>query len=1185
MPRSLQLKPELKKSIKALLPRNAFASQQALAEHLGLSRDVVSRFLNAKPVDRLNAEEICRALGCDVREVTYIEEAEVNTEETQTKQTKIDSGEATDDSSLFDYSARTKELETLRQWIIEDKCRVILIEGMKGMGKAHLSYQLVQQIKNNFDYVILRSLDQYESIDDLLTDLLYFLNDEEDVKELDTKQKLDNIMSKLKSFRCLLILTNIEWAIQQNSFDFQDTNYNVLLKEIAEKQEKSCLVMTSNIEPREISLLLAQNTSSRCLKIEPLPVEAIKHIFNRVGSFEGREEDWKLLRKTYEGNPFVLVNVAINIKKSFAGNITHFISYCEENNSCNFVVNGTEEFIKEQLKNLSETEQDIMYWLAIYRNPISLFELKDIMGELFSDQILIITKHLKSRFFVESKNEGVLIQPPMIRDYLIKKLINDMTEEIVDNNLNFLNLFPLFLPTATIKVREDQEKFILKPIIGKLKAKLNTNDQIKEHLIKILQEHKNNKSDRYTGGNIVNLLRYLGTLEKQDFSNLVLKNANLRRISLKDTDFTGSNLSNSMFLNGFSNIISVAFSPDGKWLAIGDTNAQIYLWKVGESRPILHHVINCNNFWVRAIAFSPDSKIITSGGEDGNIHLWEVETRRTIAIFSGHLDRIRALSYSANGQLLASSSDDRTVRIWDFNRKELITVLTKHQDKVRWVIFHPYKDTLISASQDNQICLWDVNPSGAKLISPFRLKENQNNLLRAIAISPDGELLASGTDDGMVRLWNLETGQFKQSLSHNHNDWIRSLAFSPNGDKIASASEDTTIGISDVKTGKHLHTLRGHTRRVWSIDFHPKLPWLVSGEMGFNVRIWNYQSGECLREGQGYTQEIKPITYSPNGKILAVGTNQGIVYLKDSLEGKTKAEISSYSGNILSLAYSPDAQILIGGSDDTRLYIWDTFNNNRLITSLAKHKNWIRTVAYSPDGKFIATGSDDKTVKLWDAYSYKLLRTFPGHTDWIQSICFHPTQPLLISGSNDGAIKFWDINNLKNPDPLVKIFQSSQREVWKVAISPDGKLMASGSNDNTICIWDLESEKREPIIIIKDHRNWISSVAFSPDSQWLASGSYDTSIRLWKLSSTQYSCEKILLGHGNAVMCVTFHPNEPILASSSKDGTIKRWNYLTGDCLSTWRSPRPYENMNITGVTGLNSAQKYALKTLGAIEN
>ncbi|MGK7941258.1 MAG: NB-ARC domain-containing protein, partial [Crocosphaera sp.] len=263
MPRSVQLKPELKKEIKALLRRNNFPSQAALAEHLGLSRGTVNYFLNGKPVDRSNAEEICKALGCEIREVTYLEE-------TQTKETKIDWGESTDNSGFFDLSARTKELETLTNWIIEDKCRVIFIEGMKGMGKTNLSYQLAKQIYNHFDYVILRSLDQYQSIHELLTDLLDFFYDEEDVKELDIKQKLEKIMKKLKLFRCLLILANIDWKIKHNSLNFQDSNYHLLLKELAEKQEKSCLVMTSKIEPNEVSLVVAQILCSRCLEIEPL---------------------------------------------------------------------------------------------------------------------------------------------------------------------------------------------------------------------------------------------------------------------------------------------------------------------------------------------------------------------------------------------------------------------------------------------------------------------------------------------------------------------------------------------------------------------------------------------------------------------------------------------------------------------------------------------------------------------------------------------------------------------------------------------------------------------------------------------------------------------------------------------------------------------------------------------------
>ncbi len=461
MPRSVKLKPELKKSIKALLPRNGFASQQSLAEHLGISRDVVSRFLNGKPVERLNAEEICRVLGCDIREVTFIED-------NQSKETKIDWGEATNNSVFFDLSARTKELETLKKSIIEDKCRIILIEGMKGMGKAHLSYQLVQQIKNSFDYVIIRSLGKYESIDELLNDWLSFLYDEEDVEELEIQEKINKLIVKLESSRCLLILTNIEGKLDKESLVFEESNYELLSKNIAEKQKKSCLVVTSSIEPKKTEKVLRENKFARRLKIEPLPVEAIKNIFNSIGSFEGTEENWKELTDTYKGNPFILVNVAHNISHSFGGNINNFINFKD------FVFNGIEDFIKEQLESLSDTEINVMYWLAIYRNAISLFELKDIMEGLFSDQILIITKHLKLRFFVESKEEGVLIQPPMIRDYLIKQLINDMTKEIIDNSFNLLNQFPLFLPTATIKIREDQDKFILKPIIEKLKTKFNT---------------------------------------------------------------------------------------------------------------------------------------------------------------------------------------------------------------------------------------------------------------------------------------------------------------------------------------------------------------------------------------------------------------------------------------------------------------------------------------------------------------------------------------------------------------------------------------------------------------------------------------------------------------------------------------------------------------------------------------
>jgi|LakMenEpi03Aug12_release.lakeMendotaPanAssembly.Ray.scaffolds.fasta_scaffold25588_2 WD40 repeat protein/transcriptional regulator with XRE-family HTH domain len=1172
MGRSLQVKSELVKQVKAAVTRNGYPSQQALAGALGLSRDVISRFLNGKPIDYLNAEEICRVLNLDLGEMTGYGQPV-----TEQPKRRVDWGNAVD---TLQEDERNEAIQEIEKWIIQDNSRLVLIGGMKGMAKTNLSFRLGKKIQDNFDFIFWRSLDQYLSIDDLLQDLCKFFkgdcsNNDNQINSLQIEKQLK---VHLKEYRCLLILTNINVILDENrNILTQYKDYKLLLEWFLREQEKSCVVITSDVYPNEIiSLQTIQPQFVRCYNVEGLSIQSIQNIFHTFGHFIGTEQDWKYLKETYEGNAFVLKNIAVNIQASFDGNITQFVNYIKDQENC--VFNSIEEFLdREVFSHLPEVERGIMYWLAIYRHPINIFELKYIVPDLFDDQLLVIVQHLKQRYLIEGEGDGFISQTPMIRDYFLKNLVNEISQEVITNNPYLIIRFPLLIAISKAKVRKDQEKFLLQPIISQLRSNLGPRNANRSLNNLLAHAHKG-----YLAGNIINLLRHLEDykLDRQEFSGLTIKNADFRAINLQNTDFSQSDFSNCIFQDAFSNVLSVAFSPDGQYLAVGDNHAQVYIWRVTENRPILHHIITGDNDWVRAVAFSPDSQWLASGGDSNVIYLREVHTGKLITSFEGHIDRIRSLSFSPNGKYLASSGDDWTIRIWDLERLQLVTVLSQHQNKVITVIFS-CNGQLISASQDNWICIWQVG--SFECVKKFSLSET-SFLLRTVAISPDGQILATGSDDHIVRLWTLEGEFIKDFPGHNH--WLYSLAFSPDGSQLASASEDTTIRIWDVKTSECLHLLKQHKARIWSIAYHPNRPWLVAGDDRQNVRLWQTETGECLGRFAGYSQKIDPLAFHPNGQILATGSNQFMIDLRDVLTGEESDSLPTNGGNILSLAYDPKGEILVAGSEDHSIKIWDCFALENPPKSLQGHYNWVRTVAISADGQFIASGSDDKTVKLWDSRTYLYLHTFHGHYNWIRSVCFDPKGQFLASGSDDGMIKLWDINK---PYELKKMLrhnpqEASEREsqVWAITISPDGKILASGSNDNTITIWNLETY--EPLNL-HQHRKWIAALAFSPDGKWLASASYDTTIRLWELASGRYECQHILQGHAKAVTAIAFHPTEPILASSSKDGSIKQWDLNRFDCIATWKSSRPYENMNITGVTGLNAAQKQSLKQLGAIEH
>ncbi len=289
-------------------------------------------------------------------------------------------------------------------------------------------------------------------------------------------------------------------------------------------------------------------------------------------------------------------------------------------------------------------------------------------------------------------------------------------------------------------------------------------------------------------------------------------------------------------------------------------------------------------------------------------------------------------------------------------------------------------------------------------------------------------------------------GTFKGHLSS-----VNAIAFSPDGHTIASGSADKTVKVWDLESVGALFTFSGHLSLVDAVAFSPNGRLLASGSWDREIKLWHLQKGELSCSLCDHSGWIQSLAFSPDGQVLVSGSADKTIKIWNLRSGQLQTTLSEHLGAVRTLAISPDGQILASGSADRTIKIWDLASGEMKLT-LEGHLDAVDSLAFSPSGYILASGSADKTIKIWDLENNQLLWTLEGHGDIVQSVALDARGSMLLSGSRDRTLKIWHPGR----GELLSTLTGHTSGITSVAISPDSFTLASGSQDKTIKIWRFQ---------------------------------------------------------------------------------------------------------------------------------